>query len=124
MGRKGRDGPAGPYAYPDSWYTDVHTDLIALRRVWRQAGLRVLEQGDALARQAGVAAEPALLELDGQRISRVIVNDAAWWRADLVVAGTHGRQGIEHLRPGSVAEAVARTASRSVLLVRGGASRA
>jgi nucleotide-binding universal stress UspA family protein len=113
-----------PYGYPESWYTDVHTDLEALRRIWRQAGLRVLEQATALARETGVAVETVLLELDGQRMSRVIVDDAARWGADLVVVGTHGRHGIEHLLLGSVAEAVARTAPGSVLLVRGGASRA
>ena len=113
-----------PYAYPESWYTEVHADLEALRRVWHQAGLRVLERADALGREIGVAVETALLELDGQRMSRVIVDDAARWRADLVVVGTHGRHGIEHLLLGSVAEAVARTAPASVLLVRGGASRA
>jgi nucleotide-binding universal stress UspA family protein len=113
-----------PYAYPESWYTEVHADLEALQRVWRQAGLRVLERADALARKAGVAVETVLLELDGQRMSRVIVDDAARWRADLVVVGTHGRHGIEHLLLGSVAEAVARTAPGSVLLVRGDASRA
>jgi nucleotide-binding universal stress UspA family protein len=113
-----------PYAYPESWYTDVHTDLEALRRIWHQAGLRVLERAQALAHTAGVALETALLELDGQRMSRVIVDDAARWHADLVVVGTHGRHGIEHLLLGSVAEAVARTAPASVLLVRGGASRA
>lgn len=113
-----------PYAYPESWYTEVHTDLEALQRIWRQAGLRVLERADALARQTGVAVETALLDLDGHRMSRVIVDDAARWRADLVVVGTHGRHGIEHLMLGSVAEAVARTAPASVLLVRGGASRA
>jgi nucleotide-binding universal stress UspA family protein len=113
-----------PYAYPESWYTEVHTDLEALRRLWRQAGLRVLDRANALAGTTGVAVETALLELDGQRMSRVIVDDAARWHADLVVVGTHGRHGIEHLLLGSVAEAVARTAPASVLLVRRGASSA
>lgn len=111
-----------PYGYPEAWYTDVHSDLEALRRMWRQAGLRVLDQVDALARKTGVAVEAALLELDGQRMSRVIVDDAARWQADLVVVGAHGRHGIEHLLLGSVAEAVARTAPGSVLLVRSGAA--
>jgi nucleotide-binding universal stress UspA family protein len=107
-----------PYTYPESWYTEVRTDLEALRQIWRQAGLRVLERADALARQIGVVVETALLEQDGQRVSRVIVDDATRWHAALVVVGTHGRHGIEHLLLGSVAEAVARTAPGSVLLVR------
>jgi nucleotide-binding universal stress UspA family protein len=107
-----------PYAYPESWYTEVREDLESLRRVWRQAGLRVLERAEALARQAGLAVETALIELDGRRVSGVIVDDAARWHADLVVVGTHGRHGVEHLLLGSVAEAVARAAATSVLLVR------
>jgi nucleotide-binding universal stress UspA family protein len=93
-----------PYAYSESWYTGVGTDLEALREIWRQAGHRVLERAGTFARQAGVDIETALLEQDGH--------------ADLVVVGTHGRHGIEHLLLGSVAEAVARTAPGSVLLVR------
>jgi nucleotide-binding universal stress UspA family protein len=107
-----------PYAYPESWYTEGPEDLERLRRIWRQAGQRVLERADALARQTGVRVGTALLELDGQRVSRVIVDDATRWQADLVVIGTHGRHGVELLMMGSVAEAVARTAPGSVLLVR------
>jgi nucleotide-binding universal stress UspA family protein len=107
-----------PYAYPESWYTEVRTDLEPLRELWRQAGLRVLERAAVLARECGIVIETALLEQDGQRVSRVIVDDATRWQADLVVVGTHGRHGIEHLLLGSVAEAVARTAPGSVLLVR------
>jgi nucleotide-binding universal stress UspA family protein len=107
-----------PYTYPESWYTEVRTDLEAPRQVWRQARLRVRERADALARQVGIVVETALLEQDGQRVSRVIVDDATRWHADLVVVGTHGRHGIEHLLLGSVAEAVSRTAPGSVLLVR------
>jgi nucleotide-binding universal stress UspA family protein len=54
-----------PYAYPESWYTEIRTDLEALREIWRQAGLRVLERAAALARQVGVTVETAVLELDG-----------------------------------------------------------
>ncbi len=107
-----------PYAYPESWYTEIRTDLEALREIWRQAGLRVLERAATLARESGIVVETALLELDGRRVSRVIVDDATRWQADLVVLGTHGRHGIEHLLLGSVAEAVARMAPGSVLLVR------
>ena len=37
---------------------------------------------------------------------------------DLIVMGTHGRQGIDHLMLGSVAEDIVRNASRPVLTVR------
>jgi len=40
------------------------------------------------------------------------------WRADLIVLGSHGRKGLEHLLMGSVSEAVARHADCSVEIVR------
>jgi nucleotide-binding universal stress UspA family protein len=107
-----------PYTYPESWYAEGREDLERLRQIWRQAGQRVLERADVVARQAGVRIESALLELDGHRVSEVIVGEATQWQADLVVAGTHGRRGVEHLFLGSVAEAIARKAPGSVLLVR------
>ncbi len=39
------------------------------------------------------------------------------WGADLIVIGSHGRGGVRHLMLGSVAEAVARSARRPVLIV-------
>ena len=48
-----------------------------------------------------------------------IPREAAAWGADLVVMGTHGRQGLSHLLLGSVAERVIRNAPCPVLVVRG-----
>lgn len=108
-----------PYAYADAWYAAVSVDVEAIRRAWRRAGQEILDQGAALVRQAGVQVETALLERDGRRTSRTIVDDAQRWRAEVIVLGTQGRHGLEHLLLGSVAEGVARTASMPVLLVRG-----
>jgi nucleotide-binding universal stress UspA family protein len=47
-----------------------------------------------------------------------IVKTANEWPADLVVIGSHGRQGVERVLLGSVAEAVGRHARCSVLVVR------
>lgn len=47
-----------------------------------------------------------------------IVKTAGEWPADLIVIGSHGRQGIERVLLGSVAEAVGRHAHCSVLVVR------
>jgi nucleotide-binding universal stress UspA family protein len=52
------------------------------------------------------------------RSFRTIVDDAAGYKADLIVMGTHGRSGIEHLLLGSVAERIVRTAVCPVLTVR------
>ena len=51
------------------------------------------------------------------RASELIVNCAADIKADLIVLGTHGRGGFNHLFLGSVTEKVVRTASCPVLTV-------
>ena len=47
-----------------------------------------------------------------------ILEQAAQWKADLIVIGSHGRTRFEHLLLGSVSEAVARLAHCSVEIVR------
>jgi nucleotide-binding universal stress UspA family protein len=49
---------------------------------------------------------------------RVIVQMATELAADMVVLGTHGRQGLDRIMMGSVAEAVSRHCACSVLVVR------
>lgn len=105
-----------PYAYPEALYAELSTDVEALGRVWRRAGQIVLDRATALARDANVKAEAALLDMNGRRISSVIADEAKRWHADLIVVATYGRH--EEVLLGSVAEGVARTASVSVLLVR------
>jgi len=72
---------------------------------------------ERVARQ-GVAVETKLVESAGGRLGGVISYEAQKWNADLLVVGTHGRKGIEHLLMGSVAEGAIRTAAMPVLLVR------
>ena len=48
-----------------------------------------------------------------------VMEEAAAWRADLIVIGTHGRRGVRRLILGSDAEQVLRSAHIPVLLVRG-----
>lgn len=52
------------------------------------------------------------------RISDVINRQADQWPAELVVIGTHGRRGFDRLLLGSVAEGIARTSKKPVLLIR------
>jgi nucleotide-binding universal stress UspA family protein len=47
-----------------------------------------------------------------------IINCAKDWQADIIVIGTHGRSGLEHMLIGSVAEKVVRKAPCPVLTVR------
>lgn len=50
--------------------------------------------------------------------SKAIVQVAADYDADMIVAGTHGRRGVERFVLGSVAEALVRRAGCPVLIVR------
>ncbi|QIK38706.1 universal stress protein [Caldichromatium japonicum] len=79
----------------------------------RKSGETVLAKAQAAAREAGIAAETRLLEIDtlGRRIPEAIADAAQSWPADVIVIGTHGRRGISHLFLGSVAEGVVRVAS-------------
>ena len=47
----------------------------------------------------------------------VILETASSWTADLIIMGSHGRSGFEHLISGSVSESVIRKASCPVLVI-------
>ncbi|MEO8844379.1 MAG: universal stress protein [Kofleriaceae bacterium] len=59
---------------------------------------------------------PAILDAGDARL--IIEQQAIEIGADLIVMGTHGRQGVKRALLGSVAESLARTAPCPVLLVR------
>ncbi len=98
---------------------DSYINFAEMTEALKSSGNRVLAQAHAEARQAGIEAEVKLLEAGGDRIARVIVEEARSWPADLVVIGTHGRSGFSRVVFGSVAEGVVRTAHIPVLLIRG-----
>jgi nucleotide-binding universal stress UspA family protein len=64
----------------------------------------------------GFKAESRVVESD---VRNGILDTAAEWKPDLIVVGSHGRKGVKRFLLGSVAEAVARHAPCSVLIVRG-----
>jgi nucleotide-binding universal stress UspA family protein len=88
----------------------------------REAGQKVLTTCAEKARQAGIDVDTkfAILEVLTQRICDAIIEEAKRWPADLIVIGTHGRHGFNHLILGSVAEGVIRLATKPVLVIRGG----
>ena len=49
----------------------------------------------------------------------ILLDEAKSWEADLIVVGSHGRQGFEQLLLGSVSESVAMHANCSVEVIRG-----
>jgi len=96
------------YSFP-AWLDAMH-----------QGAEAILNEAVARANQAGVACVGKLLEIDtlGYRIPEMIAEEAKTWPADVIVIGTHGRNGIHRLLMGSVAEGVVRMASVPVLLIR------
>lgn len=87
--------------------------------IFEERGQHILDRAQEKARVAGVEAELRRINDAGQRIGQVIAQEAKDWNADLIVMGTHGRKGLDHLLLGSVAEGVIRTSPVPVLLVRG-----
>lgn len=100
-----------------AWGPEGQVDL---ENVLRDSGKAVLAEAEAVAAKAGMPVESAMVDAGTQRIARAIADEAAAWKADLIVMGTHGRRGIDHLILGSVAEGVVRTTQAPLLLVRGG----
>lgn len=100
---------------------DAEYVLDAYQEAMRKTGEEILRKAEAVARESGVKAETRLLEIEtlGHRIPDMIVEEAQNWPADLIVLGTHGRRGFNHLLMGSVAEGIARISPKPVLLIRG-----
>jgi nucleotide-binding universal stress UspA family protein len=103
------------YRYP----MPIGEALYPVLEAWRQGGQKILNEASDLARQAGAQFEASLLESADRQVPGVIVDEAKRWEADLIVMGTHGRQGFAHLFLGSVAEGVVRIATVPILLTRG-----
>lgn len=106
---------------PVVWNTEGMTALPMedLTKAFIDAGKQLLHKDKAHAAEMGVSAETKLVEDYSGRIGAVISAEAERWLADLLVVGSHGRKGLDHLLMGSVAESVLRTANIPLLLVRG-----
>jgi nucleotide-binding universal stress UspA family protein len=85
-----------------------------VKRIEHKARQRVNE----IVRSASSTLKPHLHCLEGDARDGVL-EYAEKLKADLIVMGTHGRQGAERFFMGSVAEAVVRRASCPVLTLRG-----
>jgi nucleotide-binding universal stress UspA family protein len=86
----------------------------SVKRIEHKARQRIND----LVRSAGDSVKPHLHCSEGDARDGVL-EWAAKLKADLIVMGTHGRQGAERFFMGSVAEAVVRRASCPVLTLRG-----
>lgn len=100
------------------WGGAEFIDTSELQKSLLEAGRKVLAAAEAEVKAAGVQVDSELHQTYGERISRVIVDDAKAWNADIVVMGTHGKRGFDHLLLGSVAEGVMRMAATPILMIR------
>jgi nucleotide-binding universal stress UspA family protein len=90
-----------------------------LTRSLETAGRKLLDRAEADVLKSGIKVETMLVETVGRRVADVIVAQAKKWKADVIVLGTHGREGLARVVLGSDAELVVRESPVPVLLVRG-----
>lgn len=106
-----------PVAVNADAFAGYAADILPLLR---EGGQIILERARGQVAAAGVGCDVSLREVVAERVHEVVLEEAASWKADLIVIGTHGRRGVSRLLLGSDAEQILRTAQVPVLLVRGG----
>ncbi len=103
-----------PLSEPMGAYAAI--DYAALEKTFEETGRVALVA--ALEKANGLKATSNVLRAGFESIATAIVHAATECQANLIVMGTHGRTGVNHLLLGSVAEAVTHHADVPVLLVR------
>jgi nucleotide-binding universal stress UspA family protein len=98
---------------------ELALDIERLAKARCAEGEALLAAAVEIARAAGVTAQARLVETatPTQHPAAALVEEAASWRADVIVLGVRGRSRLERLLLGSVADGVARRSSVPVLLV-------
>jgi nucleotide-binding universal stress UspA family protein len=81
----------------------------------RKQGKALVHEAAQKLCKAGFQVSEAVVTGDPKAL---IIDQAAKWRADLIVAGSHGWKGLNRFLMGSVSEAVARHAGCSVQIIR------
>src|SRR5690242_13916548 len=101
-----------------SAYSSVNAPHVVERQnVLQEEGKKVIDDGTVLALPAGMQCDSKCVATFDKRIYDLIEEEAKSWPADLIVIGTHGRRGLSRLFLGSVAEGLARIASKPLLLI-------
>jgi nucleotide-binding universal stress UspA family protein len=105
--------------------TDAAMGAALDQEAWAERDRRLREQAEAtaqegarLASEAGLQAEPLVVEELSHRIWRAIVDVADGRAAELVVVGRRGGHGLRTSLPGSVSRGVMAHCSRPVLVVQ------
>ncbi|WP_347251458.1 universal stress protein [Legionella sp.] len=102
-------------------YADSFIDFETLWAAFKAEGQALLKKISHRVKASTIHFDTHLviLKFSEGRLAEKIVSEAEDWQADLLVIGTHGRQGISRFFLGSVAEKVLRIATLPVLLIRG-----
>jgi nucleotide-binding universal stress UspA family protein len=87
----------------------------------RASGQRLLDEARAVAHDREQPTELLLVDARGRSFAEVTLAEARRIGADVVVLGTHGRDGVSRFVHGSEAESLLRRSDIPVLLVRGDA---
>jgi nucleotide-binding universal stress UspA family protein len=102
-------------------YSSVNAPYVIERQNALQAeGKQVIGECSARVSAAGIQCDSKCIMASDKNTYDLIEEEANRWPADLIVIGTHGRQGIRRIFLGSVAEGLARISSKPLLLIRGG----
>lgn len=104
-----------PLAMSAEGYGAMTADLLSLLG---EAGQQILQAARERVAAAGIAVDTVIFDILGGRVCDRVAEQAAEWKADLIVLGTHGRRGVGRMLLGSDAEQVLRTSPVPVLLVR------
>jgi nucleotide-binding universal stress UspA family protein len=111
--------PASWSHYVDQEFRPMRVEL--LLQGLRASGQRLLDEARAIAHDRGQPTELLLVDARGRSFAEVTLAEAHRVGADVVVLGTHGRDGMSRLVHGSEAESLLRRSDIPVLLVRGDA---
>jgi len=101
---------------------EAYVDFDRVIDALRSEGKTILDKAEAEVRSAGIEVDTMLVEAMGNQAGIQIVEKAKQWPADLIVCGTHGRQGLRRIVLGSDAEYIVRHTPVPILLVRSTAS--
>ncbi|KTD09119.1 universal stress protein [Legionella gratiana] len=95
-------------------------DREAFVELIKKQGQEVLKSIKKKLNRVKIEFEMKLVELTPSKsqIAEKLVDEATGWSADLIIIGTHGRRGIQHILTGSVAEEIIRISKIPVLLVK------
>jgi nucleotide-binding universal stress UspA family protein len=105
-----------PFCLPPNASTDHDTTLDGLREDIIQAADDAVESAQSILKRRGLDSTGAATVGDPRT---GILDDASKWGARLIVLGSHGSGGSQHMPPGGTAETVALHAHCSVEVIRG-----